>query len=252
MVENEVDIQSIEEELREANEYAKTVKEPEEQKEQKKRVEEFQEIIDSERELLHLFSTDRLKLEVVYGKKLLKFKIKPLENTGDIENIGLDFRTYMELDDLEKEIILKKNRGETLTSSEQEVYNVKEKEFAEGAMGNALDQAHHILATFLTPPSYKLPRNLLKIPLEYLPFIFTKGEQAILKKERNKKLTPEEQTSYNELKKEYYKKKPEKELTLKLMFWKRFPFDLKMFLFTEVVQRLGINPETELKLFQAD
>ena len=158
------------------------MKEPEEQKEQKKRVEEFQEIIDSERELLHLFSTDRLKLEVVYGKKLLKFKIKPLENTGDIENIGLDFRTYMELDDLEKEIILKKNRGETLTSSEQEVYNVKEKEFAEGAMGNALDQAHHILATFLTPPSYKLPRNLLKIPLEYLPFIFTKGEQAILKR----------------------------------------------------------------------
>lgn len=204
MVENEVDIQSIEEELREANEYAKTVKEPEEQKEQEKRVEEFQEIIDSERELLHLFSDDRLKLEVVYGKKLLKFKIKPLENTGDIENIGLDFRIYMELDDLEKEIVLKKNRGETLTSSEQEVYNVKEKEFAEGAMGNALDQAHHILATFLTPPSYSKTRN------------------------------------------------PKKRLEKKLVFWQSVPFDLKMFLFTEVIQRLGINPETELKLFQAD
>lgn len=252
MVENEEKMEDIDTILREANEYAKTVKEPQEHEEQEKRVEEFQKIIDSERELLHLFSHERLELEVVYDKKLLKFKIKPLENTGDIESIGLDFRTYMELDDLEKEVILKKNRGEPLTPSEQEVYNRKEKEFAEGAMGNALDQAHHILATFLTPPSYKLPRNLLKIPLEYLPFIFTKGEQAILKKEREKKLTSKEQTSYNELKKEYYKKKSEKELTLRLMFWRRFPFDLKMFLFTEVVQRLGINPETELKLFQAD
>ena len=201
MVEKREDIEKI---LREANEYAKTVKEPQEQKEQKKRVEEFQEIIDSEKELLHLFSNDRLKLEVIYNNKLFKFKIKPLENTGDIESIGLDFRTYMELDDLEKEIVLKKNRGETLTPSEQEVYNVKEKEFAEGAMGNALDQAHHILATFLTPPSYSKTRN------------------------------------------------PEKRLEKKLEFWRNTPFDLKMFLFTEVVKRLGINPETELKLFQAD
>lgn len=204
MVETGEKIEDIEKILRETNEYAKTVKEPQEQREQEKRVEEFQEIIDSERELLHLFSNERLKLEVVYNKKLLKFKIKPLENTSDIESIGLDFRTYMELDDLEKEIILKKNRGETLTSSEQEVYNLKEKEFAEGAMGNALDQAHHILATFLTPPSYSKTRN------------------------------------------------PKKRLEKKLEFWRNIPFDLKMFLFTEVIQRLGINPETELKLFQAD
>ena len=38
MVEKREDIEKI---LREANEYAKTVKEPQEQKEQKKRVEEF-------------------------------------------------------------------------------------------------------------------------------------------------------------------------------------------------------------------
>ena len=203
MEENGVDIKSIEEELREANEYVKTVKEPTEQKEQKKRVEEFQEIIDSERELLHLFSDDRLELEVVYGKKLLKFKIKPLEDTSDIGNIGLDFRAYMGLDDLEKEIILKKNNGETLTSSEQKVYNKKEKEFAKGANDNAFDQVHQILANFITPPSYSKTRD------------------------------------------------PLKQRAKRIMFWRRAPFDLKMFIFSEVIERLGINPETELKLFQA-
>jgi hypothetical protein len=204
MAENKINIQSIEEELREANEYAKTVKEPQQQKEEEKHVKEFQKIIDSETELLHLFSNDRLELEIIYNKKLFKFKIKPLENAKDIESIGLDFRAYMDLDDLEKEVILKKNQGETLTPSEQEVYNEKEKEFASGAIGNALDQAHHILATFLTPPSYSRTKD------------------------------------------------PHKRHLKKVEFWRNLPFDLKMFLFTEVIDRLGINPEVELKLFQTD
>jgi hypothetical protein len=194
----------IEELAKNANKYAKTVKEPREQKEQEKKIEEFKEVISSERELLKLFSKNRLNLEIVYNQQLLKFKIKPLTSTEDIEAVGLDFRTYMDLTDLEKEIILKKNQGETLTPEEQKIYNKKEEEFTSGAMGNMLDQANNILATFLTPPSYSSVRD------------------------------------------------PKKRMNRKLNFWRGMPFDLKMFLFTEVINRLGINPEVDLKLFQTN
>lgn len=71
-------------------------------------------------------------------------------------------------------------------------------------MGNTLKQTHHILATFLTPPSFNRVKNL------------------------------------------------DKRFEMKLEFWRGFPFDLKMFLFSEVINRLGINPEVELKLFQVN
>jgi hypothetical protein len=201
MAENETNIQSIEEAVREANKYAKTVKEPQQQKEHEKNVKEFKEIIDSEKEFLQRFHEDRFKPSIEYGGKIFEFKIKPIENTKDIENLGLDFRAYMDLDDLEKEVILKKNRGETLTASEQEVYNEKEKEFASGAVNNALDQAHHILATFVTPPSFSRTKD------------------------------------------------PQKRYNKRLESWRYVPFDLKMLLFNEVINCLGLNPEAELKLF---
>lgn len=204
MPETEDYLKKIEKLSKASKEYAKTVKEPEEQKKNEKRVEEFNELIDNERELLKIFSKDRLKLEVVYNKKIFKFTIKPLTDTSDVEAIGLDFQTYVDLNDFEKEIILKKSRGETLDIKEQAIYDEKEKDLASGVMGNALEQTHHILATFLTPPSY------------------------------------------NDI------SDSEKRHELRMEFWHDFPFDLKMFLFAEVMERLGINPETELKLFQVD
>lgn len=189
---------------KEANKYAKTVKEPLEQKENEEKIKEFEEVIDNERDLLQTFSPDRLNLEVVYNKKLFKFNIKPLHDTSDIQSIGLDFQTYMDLEDLEKEIILKKNRGETLTAEEKRVYSKTEEELASNIAGSSLDQANHILATFLSPPSFKRVKD------------------------------------------------PNKRNERKIKFWRAFPFDLKMYLFSEVIERLGINPETNIKLFQAD
>lgn len=204
MPKDEFDHEKLEEIARNANKYAQTVKEPLEQKEREEQVKKFNEVIETERDLLKIFSKDRLKIELVYNKKLLKFQIKPLKSTKDIEAVGLDLTVYMDLNDLEKEIILKKNRGEVLTGDEQEIYDAKEKEFASSHLGGALDQAHHLLATFLTPPSFSRLKN------------------------------------------------PEKQYIAKLTFWESFPFDLKMFLFSEVIDRLGINPETDVKLFQVN
>jgi hypothetical protein len=198
MTKQDIDLKKA---TQQVNTYVEQVKKPQEEKEKLEKIEEFQKIIQTEKELLKQFHPKRLELEILYQKKLYKFQIRPLQNTDDIETIGLDFNTYIDLNDLEKEIIKKKTEGKKLNQTEKNIYKKTETKLSNKFMGNALEQANHILATFLTPPTYN-------------------------------RLTKEKR----------YKKK--------LEFWQNFPFDLKMYIFSETMNRLGINPENEIKLFQ--
>ena len=143
----------------EANIYVKNVKEPSEQKEQKEKLEKFKKIIQTEKDLLEQFNPQRLELELIYNDLLLKFKVRPLTGADDLELIGLDFNVYVDSDELEKNVIEKKKNGKKLTNKEEKAYKAAEDKLAGHMMGDALEQAHHILASFLTPPSYNKIKN---------------------------------------------------------------------------------------------
>lgn len=185
----------------EANIYVQNVKEPSEKKEQEEKLEKFKKIIQTEKDLLEQFNPQRLELEIIYNDLLLKFKVRPVSGADDLELIGLDFNVYVNLDELEKQVISKKNSGTKLTQKEEKMYKAAEDKLAGHMMGDALEQAHHILASFLTPPAYSKTKN------------------------------------------------PKKRYEKKIEFWRGIPFDLKMYLFSEVIDRLGMNPESDVKLF---
>jgi hypothetical protein len=193
--------QDIDKLTRDANKYAKTVKEPREREEQAKKKKEFKRIIKSEKTLLERFNPQRLKLDVVYNNELFQFTIRPLSGSDDLEKIGMGFNTYAELSDFEKQVLEKKNSDKKLTKKEKAAYSDIEDKLSEDMLGDGLVQAHQILASFLTPPAY------------------TKIKDS------------------------------QKRFEKKLEFWQAVPLDLKMYLFNEVIDRLGLNPESEVELF---
>lgn len=203
--ENSPEVKVTPEKLKEFDEDWERLQENKEN-ENKEAAKEFENIIASEKELLEKFDPNRLKkVSFIYGRDRYDFSIRPIRGAEDINAVsGIDLSAYADIDEMEKEIVIKKNKGEELTKDEQKTYDTVNKRLRSEVTGNALKQVHDILVRFVSPPEYLDITDL---------------------KER-----------YN----------------AKIYFWENFVFDLKMLLFSEVTERLGISPTVTCKLFQAN
>lgn len=188
----------------EAEEYDKKVIKPQKKKEQEKFEKEFEEVIESEDDLLKEFSPERFNIQVIYTSpltktpKLYKFTVKPIEPGDDLSLLDIDKDIYSDLRPEEKAIMEKLQRGETLTEDDFKIMQKAEAEARKKTADKVLDQTHTVLSQFVTPPDF--------------------GGDLEKRKE----------------------------------FWINADFMFKMFLFTEVVNRLGLNQQTLIKLFQGD
>lgn len=138
----------------EAEQYEQEVMIPEAQAEQAQNEAEFDEIIDSEDDLLKLFSDERYNLHVRYGEKLLKFTIKPIESSDDLSLLEVDKNIYSQFSKDEMNIIMKLARGEELSRQEQIIMNDAEARSRKDQADKSWDMIHDILSVYVTPPAF--------------------------------------------------------------------------------------------------
>jgi len=181
--------------VRRAAAYEDEVLLPSQEEEVEEVLQTFDEVVETEKELLKLFNPDRLNLEVVYNGKHLKFKIRNVEPTDDLKALQMDLSIYTDLSELEKGVMDKGGAGEKLSSSEERLYKNTVRKLENKLAGTILNQVHTILAYYVTPPT----------------------------------------GTFDE----------------RVEFWKNVPFDLRTFIASETMDRLGISPDSDIKLFHA-
>jgi hypothetical protein len=179
-----------------ADEFDRTVIKPNKIQQQEEVVDTFDEILSTQDEIMKLFNPERLNLQVIYKRKRLDFKIRPIDSTDDLGAISMDLSVYGDLSELEISIMDKGFSDKKLSSTEQKLYDNTVEKLKTKIAGTILDQVNYVLVTFVSPPE---------------------GTEE----ERRK-------------------------------FWNIIPFDLKTFIASEVMDRLGISPESDVKLFQVD
>lgn len=203
--------------VKRASDYEDTVLQPVEEAKVTEAIDDFDEVIETQEQLLELFKPERLTFSVVFPlrqrelingevitltkNKVLKFKLKSVEATDDLKSLQMDFSIYTDLSELEKTIMQKgaQEGQDKLTSSEKKLYAKTEKKLENKIAGNLLVQVHNVLATYVNP---------IKGPE------FASYEQAH-------------------------------------EFWStRVPFDLKTFIASQAMERLGLTPDSDIKLFQ--
>lgn len=187
----------IEAATKRAQKYNDEVYEPAVEEEAKQAVDDFNEVIATEKELLNHFSEDKMHVKITNQGKLFEFDLRQVSGSDDLKAIQLDLSVYSTLTDKERELVVKKNEGQKpLSNAETRLYEKINAKLENEMGGKILDQVHDVLAQFVTPPCGSV--------------------------EENKK------------------------------FWEtRVPFDFKTFLADAVMDRLGINQTTDVKLFQA-
>lgn len=180
--------------------YKEEVVIPREEAKVEKTLDDFDEVVSTQKELLDLFSPEKLQLQVVYNNKRLDFKIKPIEPTDDLGELQLDLNVYSDLSDLEQNVVKKSETegNDTLSSSERRLYDKTQEKLANKIAGRVLEQVHKILSTYVSP------------------------------------LDGEFMESADE----------------RIKFWINVPFKLKTFLAGETMERLGISPNLDAKIFQ--
>jgi hypothetical protein len=187
----DLDIKALDEQ---AAEFLQELEEDKEE-EAKKAEKEFDEVIETRRELLELFEEDNLEMEVLYKRKLLKLHLHPVDGSANLK--ALDLNIHAELSDLEKSV-LDPEKQEDLSPSEKKLQEKTMKKLEKDMSKNLLEYTYQILSQFVFFP------DMEDMPVE--------ERQA---------------------------------------FWKKLPFDLKMFISVEAMKRLGLEPAADIKLFQA-
>ena len=168
----------------------------EDKEEQAKEIEkEFDEVIETRRDLLNLFEEDNLDMEILYKGKLLKLILHPVDGTANLK--ALDLNIHAELSDLEKSV-LDPEKQEDLSPSEQKLHDKTMKKLEKDISKNLLEYTYQVLSQFVFFP------DMEDMPIED-----------------------------------------------RVKFWEKLPFDLKMFISVEAMKRLGLEPASDIKLFQA-
>lgn len=135
-----------------AEDYEENVVIPEKKEEAKKAQEEFNEIVETEKDFLDLFSDKRLKLSVIYEDKLLKFDIKPIEPGDDMSFLDTDANAYLDLKDEEIKVINKVNKKKRLNKKEKKIYERLANNEGGSMSSTALEMMHQLFAQHVTPP----------------------------------------------------------------------------------------------------
>ena len=201
MSETVFDPKDLERVIKDANEYAQTIKEPLEEKRREEDLRQFKNIINTREALLDNYGHLRSVFEVLDGNNLLKIKLRPIRGTlKDMELLDPDSNIYADLDRMEREIMQKKHNNMDLTENEQKIWNKTESKLENNKENGSIDQINRILDAFVD--------------------IVDDNDESILVG-------------------------IDKEL-----FWESFHFLLKICIFGEVIDRLGLKVESEIQLFQ--
>lgn len=127
---------------------------PAQEQEEAEAREEFSQYIETEEEFLSFFSEERYNLKVLYGDKIVPFKVKPVESGDDLSYMDVDIDIYADLNSKEQKVIEKVGKGEKLRKGEQKLYERIMKRQAQKATGHVNDMLVKLLARHVTPPSF--------------------------------------------------------------------------------------------------
>ncbi len=153
----EIDYEQI---AQEAAERDREIYQPQREEQAKEFLENFDEVIDSEKQFLDLFNPDRYKFNMTYGppgeRKLFKLELIPVDDQ-DLSYIDMDMSIYEDLNTKERKVLDKYYEGEgKLTKREQAVFDEiqqKEKIKQTREVNNMLCT---LLANHLTWPNHKV------------------------------------------------------------------------------------------------
>lgn len=156
----EIDYEKL---VTEAEERDKEIYQPQKEKQVKEFIDNFDEVIDSEKQFLDLFNPDRYKIEVIYGtqgqSKLFKLEVIPVKDQ-DLSYIDMDLNIYDDLNNKERQVIDKNFTGEKLTKKEHKMLDeIEAKEKAKQTQ-KVNEMLCMLLANHITWPNHE--KNTLK------------------------------------------------------------------------------------------
>ena len=155
-----------------AKEYEETIIKPEEKAKNEEAKQEFDEIIETEKQFLDFFNPDNHKLEILYAGKLLKIEIQQIDpETNDLSLMEMDSgEIYADMTPQEQEIITKTRAGIPLTKKEQETLsklNMNKKEIQV-----LFKSMHEILSQLVVKPRLTKEQWENTVPLDLRLFLY--------------------------------------------------------------------------------
>lgn len=150
-----------------ANEYAKTVMKPQEEAKLQEAEEDFNEIIESEQDFLKFvddISDD--KIEVIFRGKLLKFRIRGVEEGDDLSFLQADASNFIDMPLEERKLMRKYMKGMRLTEKEHELIDEIQARNRRDAAKNSMIAVSKLLEEYVVEPKLskeawaKFPLNL--------------------------------------------------------------------------------------------
>lgn len=107
---------------------------------------EFDEVIETRKELMELFDPQRLDMDILYKGKLLKLKLHEVDGSANLK--ALDLNIHAELSDLEQSVLDPKKQ-DTLTPSEKKLHDKTMKKLEKDMSKNLLEYTYQILSQFV-------------------------------------------------------------------------------------------------------
>lgn len=117
-------------------------------------IEDFEEIIETEQQLVELFNEERFNLDVVYKNRLLKFKIKPITEGDDLSFLDLDLAIYSDMSEEEAETIEKVVKNEKLSKKDEKILEAMDERQMKKIAEKGYEMVNKLLAQHVTPPDY--------------------------------------------------------------------------------------------------
>jgi hypothetical protein len=144
---------------REAAERDQEIYQPRREEQAKEFIENFDEVIDSEKAFLDLFNPDRYKFNAAYGpqgeRKLFKLELIPVDDQ-DLDYIDMDLSIYEDLNTRERKVLDKFYESEKkLTRREQEIYDEIQRKEKKKQTREVNEMICTLLANHLTWPNHK-------------------------------------------------------------------------------------------------